>query len=205
MRRFCVASLVLLVAANLAVARIVDVSMRDFSFTPDTVVANFGDTVRWTNLGAFNHTSTSGKSDSSPGLLWDSPFLTPGSTFLLPLTFTGTDIPYFCRLHSLTMRGRLTSLTGVSEEPGSVNSANRLELRTLNPDALVLDLAKPAEVSAMVYDATGMARLEVASHALLGSGSHRLPLALGRLDNGVYLISVRTGAVARTARVVLAR
>jgi plastocyanin len=205
MRTFGLFAAGVLLGASLATARTVDVSIRDFSFTPDTVVANFGDTVRWTNLGAFNHTTTSGKSDSSPGLIWDSPFLTPGAIYLLPLTFTGADIPYFCRVHPLTMRGRLTSLIGVSEEPGSPRPAPRFELRTMNPDVLLLELPQAAEVSVAVYDAAGVARASIASHALLGSGYHRLSLALPGLGNGVYLLSVHIGSTARTARVVFAR
>jgi hypothetical protein len=99
----------------------------------------------------------------------------------------------------------LTSLTGVKEEPGSPKPSTRLEVRTVNPEELVLELPGPALVSVTVHDAVGMARVSVVGHVQMETGSHRISLALPGLENGVYLLSVQAGSATRTARVVMAR
>jgi plastocyanin len=198
MNRLSIVLLSLLSAFSFAGARVVDVQMLDFRFSPETVVVQTGDTVRWTNSGAFSHTTTSGLPDSAAGQLWDSPFLATGGIYLLPVTFTGGNIPYFCRIHSLSMRGRLTATAGVSEERRSPASRLRLQVRTLNPKSLVVELSEPADASVSLYDATG--RLLVSYLAL-----HSSPFTLPRLGPGIYIASVRAGNLTQTARFVVAR
>jgi plastocyanin len=192
-----------LLAAAPAVARVVDVSITEYAFTPNPVSVSFGDTVRWTNNGAFSHTATSGKSDSSPGLLWDSPFLAHGQTYDLPVTFTGADIPYFCRLHYLTMKGFLTALTGV-EEAGPA-SALRLSVRSLNPRSVGIDVPDTRPVSLVLYDAAGQPAGLILSRARLNAGRHDVPLSGLALASGFYFLRLEDGEIARTARIAILR
>ncbi|MEW6002665.1 MAG: plastocyanin/azurin family copper-binding protein [Nitrospirota bacterium] len=74
----------------------VDVTMREFSFNPLQITINTGDTVRWTNSGVIQHTTTSGANCVSDGK-WDSGFLSPGQTFSFTFTSPGT-FPYFCAM-----------------------------------------------------------------------------------------------------------
>jgi len=76
-----------------------NVTIQDFSFSPETVTVKAGQTVLWTNNGPSPHTATS---DSG---LWDSQSLaapggggSPGGTFQFTFMQAGT-FPYHCSIH----------------------------------------------------------------------------------------------------------
>jgi plastocyanin len=72
---------------------VVDVTIRDFSFSPAQVMIKTGTTVRWTNDGPSVHTTTSDNG------AWDSGTLSPSSgTFLMTFNSAGT-FPYHCSIH----------------------------------------------------------------------------------------------------------
>lgn len=71
-----------------------NVSMVDFSFQPQSITIQVGDTIVWRNNGASPHTSTS----DTPGL-WDSGFLSPGQTFSQTFNTAGT-FAYHCIPHA---------------------------------------------------------------------------------------------------------
>ena len=72
---------------------VVDVSIRDFTFTPASVTVKVGTTVRWTNNGPSAHTTTSDMG------AWDSGVLSPNAgTFEMTFSTTGT-FPYHCSIH----------------------------------------------------------------------------------------------------------
>jgi plastocyanin len=194
---------ILLLAAGLAAARVVDVSMTGFAFVPDTVSVNQGDTVRWTNHDAVSHTSTSGKPDSAQGVLWDSPFLTNGQSWSLPITFAGTGIPYHCRIHYLTMRGWLNVTSGVEEQPGRTVDGLRLLLPSLNPEAVSFELAARQNVSLRVYDAAGQAKAVLLDNVSFEPGKQVVSLAQLGLRSGPYIVSLSAGAAERNARMVV--
>ncbi|MFO0753949.1 MAG: S-layer homology domain-containing protein [Thermodesulfovibrionales bacterium] len=77
-------------------AATVDVSMQDFSFSPQSITVSVGDTVRWTNNQG-THTATSG-TNCSPDGTWDSGILAQSQSFSRTFTEAGT-FPYFCSLH----------------------------------------------------------------------------------------------------------
>jgi plastocyanin len=77
----------------------VDVSIRDFTFSPASVTVKVGSTVRWTNNGPSAHTTTSDMG------VWDSGTLTPsggggmtGATFQMTFNSVGM-FPYHCSIH----------------------------------------------------------------------------------------------------------
>jgi hypothetical protein len=179
--------------------------MFEYGFEPASATVAVGDTVRWTNNGAFSHSSTSGRPDSAAGQLWDSPFLGNGQSFDLVVTFTGTDIPYYCRLHSLTMKGRLTAAAGVGDRQSPAPERLRLVLRSLNPDVLSLDLPSRLRVSLRVYDAAGKEVTVLLGNELLEPGRHSVSIGRLGLPDGVYLVSLAAGRETRTARMTLIR
>ncbi|MFN8472841.1 MAG: cupredoxin domain-containing protein [Anaerolineae bacterium] len=75
----------------------VDVSIQNFAFNPATITVCQGATVRWTNMDAAPHTTTS---DTG---VWDSGILTTGQTFSFTFNTLG-DFPYHCNVHP-TMHG----------------------------------------------------------------------------------------------------
>lgn len=74
-------------------ARLWDVNIENFAFSPDTVRISIGDTVRWTNKDFAGHTSTS---DSG---VWDSGLLSQNQSFQFQFTRSG-GFPYHCTPHS---------------------------------------------------------------------------------------------------------
>ncbi len=71
----------------------VEVTMKEFSFAPQTITITLGDTVRWKNAGTVQHNTT------ADGGAWASKMLMdPGETFSRTFTSLGT-FPYRCTLH----------------------------------------------------------------------------------------------------------
>ncbi|MDA2920855.1 dockerin type I domain-containing protein, partial [Desulfobacterota bacterium AH_259_B03_O07] len=82
--------------------QIIDVSMEDNFFSPQNLTINEGDTVKWTNMGNNNHTTTS---DVGLGAIWNSDNLfpmpngmPPGAMFQFTFNSVGS-FPYFCQFH----------------------------------------------------------------------------------------------------------
>jgi plastocyanin len=84
---------------------IVDVAARDNFFDPAQITVPVGTTVRWRNLGANQHTTTS---DSG---VWDSGVLNPGQEFSFTFNAQGS-YPYHCNIHP-GMTG-LVTVTGMA-------------------------------------------------------------------------------------------
>jgi plastocyanin len=191
-----------LLCASMGMARVVDVSITGFAFSPASVTVKVGDTVRWTNHDAVQHTSTSGKPDSSPGLLWDSPHLSQNASFSLPITFVAENVPYYCRVHT-TMRGSVTSLAGVSEDerPGVAQTALRVPL--LNPKVVSFSLGHTERVTLKVRDVSGRTVLTLARNQQACPGMTKLAMPTGDLESGVYAVTLETGWGARTARMIV--
>ena len=73
-------------------AAVVDVDIVSFTFNPDPLTVNVGDTVRWTNLDAAPHWTM------SDTMVWSSGTLTTGQQFSFTFTLAGT-YPYHCHIH----------------------------------------------------------------------------------------------------------
>ena len=78
-------------------AATVEVSMVNFKFEPQNVPINVGDTIKWTNNGTVQHTTTSGTNCTKDGK-WDSGLLSPGQTFSFIFNTAG-NFPYYCIPH----------------------------------------------------------------------------------------------------------
>ena len=73
------------------------VSMLDFSFSPESLNISVGDTVTWVNKGAYDHTTTSGEAGIADGL-WDSGNVAPGASYSRAFTAVG-NFHYYCTPH----------------------------------------------------------------------------------------------------------
>jgi plastocyanin len=169
--RICFLTMAALITLRLlcltAGAMTTNVVFKDFSFTPQTVTIQTGDTVVWTNGGG-THTVTGDGAD---------PFCGSGA---IPMscseTFTNTGtFPYHCVFHqSLGMVGTVIVLAGTNAPPGTNSSPTEIsdpipmkipkgnitvELQTV-VDGLVspLGIAAPDDDSGrlFVYDQVGL-------------------------------------------------
>jgi plastocyanin len=121
------------------------VTIQSFSFTPTAVKVKLGDSVRWTNLDGFDHTSTSdGFADGSSytGIgLWTSGHITSGATFTQPFTLAGT-FPYHCSIHTF-MQGTVKVPMKVNPASGGVGTQFTITWATAAPTGnLVVDVQR---------------------------------------------------------------
>ena len=79
------------------VPRIVDVEIRQFGFSGDTVRVSAGTEIRWTNRDPVPHTSTAENGE------WESPLIEPGKWYTFRFDNAGT-FAYYCTPHPF-MRG----------------------------------------------------------------------------------------------------
>ncbi len=107
------------------------VNMTDsLTFAPSTLTVAPGDSVTWTSISAYLHTTTSGNGSSgTPNGLWDSGVLGTSGTFTLDGTATSTLGPgtysYYCSYHYFYgMTGSLTISTPVVNVPPSISLTN---------------------------------------------------------------------------------
>jgi plastocyanin len=74
-------------------SRTTQITMRDNSFSPQTIIIARGSTVRWTNSGSVAHRSVGANN------AWNSGDVTPGQSFSREFTNPGT-FAYSCTLHA---------------------------------------------------------------------------------------------------------
>jgi plastocyanin len=87
-----------------------NVTIQDFSFTPDNVTISLNGIVKWTNNGPSIHTVTAGFVDFPAGS-FDSGDLGTGATFCVQFFKTGPHI-YYCIYHPEKMYGSVTVTNG---------------------------------------------------------------------------------------------
>ncbi len=86
----------LLPAAPARAATIAYVTIKDFGFTPATVIIKPGWEVRWTNTGKATHTVDT---DAGAPAEFSSPQIAPSDSYQRPLSVVGT-YRYHCNIHS---------------------------------------------------------------------------------------------------------
>ena len=210
MSRASVLIVALLAAVGLSLATQVPVSMIEYAFQPDTVHVSPGDSVIWTNNGAFLHSSTSGVSPVWDSL-WESGDLAHGATFVHGFAVDGT-FPYFCRHHYFSgMKGVVVVGTGVgtSESPDGTGVGRNLAVfpnpfRSRTSIGYLLPMTGSAALS--VADAAGRVVRTLSAPRGASSITWDGRDEAGReLSPGVYFVrlSIQSGTV--NAKVLLQR
>jgi len=98
----------LLIATGVAQATIHQVNITGFDFVPAGRVINQGDSIRWTNMDGFTHTSTSDNG------VWNSGNLLNGQSYTFGFSTAGS-FPYHCAIH-ITMKDTITVLAPADVE-----------------------------------------------------------------------------------------
>jgi plastocyanin len=111
------AALVLCCLTSLAGAKVWEVTMQDFQFTPSPLQIAVGDSVHWQNLDpGVTHTATSGTNCTANGL-FNSGNLSTGSGFGFTFHDLGV-VPYFCIHHcSGGMTGEIEVFPDTAAQP----------------------------------------------------------------------------------------
>ena len=112
-------------------AAIHHVNIGDNFFSPLKTIVAPGDTVRWTWVGGFPHSTTA---DTGSPKLWDSGILGGGATF--DVVFTAGDgpgpFPYHCAVHSLTMKDTIFVAAAADTDGDGINDSDETTIGT-NP------------------------------------------------------------------------
>ena len=108
--------LALLILAPALAAGTFNVSIQSFAFTPDSLVVRPGDTVRWTNLDGFNHTSTGTGTGAGQ---WNSGNIAANATFQHVFSTAGL-YDYHCNIHSsMTAKVNVSATSAIYPAPGT--------------------------------------------------------------------------------------
>ncbi len=102
---------------------VVDVDIMNFTFIPDPVTVQAGDTVRWTQHDTVQHSTTSGTTTGGtrhPDGLWDSGLMGQGQSFSHTFDAAGT-FPYYCIPHFTFMTGTVIVMGGGGGNPPTVD------------------------------------------------------------------------------------
>jgi plastocyanin len=144
---------------SLVSATTVPVSIVEYQFIPDTAQVVQGDTIVWTNNGAFLHTSTSGINGVWDSI-WDSGTLNPSQSYSRAFVDVG-NFSYFCRFHYLLGMHGLVQVrsAGIDNDVCSaVEPAKELE-NYPNPfriaTQITYSLNLPGRASLRIYSASG--------------------------------------------------
>lgn len=134
------AAVLAMLVAGPAEAATVDISIvsTTVGFDPKTATGAFGNTFRWTNDDALNHTST----QNSPLSLWDSGAMSGGDTYSKAIDFAGS-YPYHCAIHPSSMTGAVKVPIQVDPASGPVGTAFKVFVAAVGaPDGFVYDVQR---------------------------------------------------------------
>lgn len=188
MNLFCLVFLQVMLLSQLATGTSHQISIIDFAFIPQNDTIAVGDSVRWTNDGSFDHTST-----SNTGVC-NSPVLVSGHSFAFAFNVSPGSYPYHCSVHPSLMTGTIVVLasdvkdqTGSREEPSeftlSQNYPNPFNLST----QIDFTLTHSGFVSLNIYDILGRKVKTLVSENL--SSGYKSVLWDGRSDSGENISS----------------
>ena len=206
--------LAVLVVATPAPAAIHVVTQSSFVFSPDAVVIEVGDTVRW-EWTSFSHTVTNGTDLGDPalGALFDAPLNSSSRTFSYTFTTPGT-FPYFCRPHlGMGMTGTVVvqAASAVDQVPARGGLALAGAPNPFNPRTVITyALPGAAAVRLSVYDMAGRLVRVLADGAARDAGRQETTWD-GVGDDGraaaagVYVVTVEAAGLRESIKLTLAK
>jgi plastocyanin len=170
---FFLASLGLLLgAASLAGARVLQVNIQGFAYHPAADTVAPGDSIRWTNLEVFQHTAT----DTLGPMFFDSGLLSQNQSYTFQFTVGGHYL-YHCTVHHFF--GTVDVIpVGVEEgKSGAPTSGLAMMQNQPNPFSnktlVAFQLPKTGPVSLEVYDLLGN-RVTSLVQGTLQAGAHEV-------------------------------
>lgn len=190
------------------------VTQSNFTFSPDVVTINVGDTVQW-NWTGLSHTVTNGVdlSDPAVGTLFDASLTSLSPTFSYTFTSPGT-VPYFCRPHlSFGMTGTVVvqAASTVDQLPARGALAVKGSPNPFNPRTVIsYTLPEAAVVKLAVYDAAGK-RVRVLDPGTRQAAGRRETTWDGTGDDsrampaGMYVVAVEAAGLREMVKVTLVK
>jgi plastocyanin len=180
-----------------------DVTVQNFSFTPQSLTINVGDAVRWTNVSGQHN------------VLADDGSFTSGNpapaTWEYTFTFTAAgNNPYYCEPHGgpggSGMSGEIIVQTPVSVEDETIVDQFQLEQNYPNPfnpsTRINYSLPGASFINLKVYDILGN-EVAVLVDEEKQVGSYQIEFNASDLTGGVYFYQLKTNSFVETKKMIL--
>lgn len=162
------------------------------TFSPITVIAAPGDTVRWTNMGGFHNVAHAGfpqlfrSGDPSSG--------TWVYSYVIPQGSGAMALPYVCEAHvEQGMAGAITVVPSAANDgviplefkvsdvyPNPFNAVANLEI----------NLPQTTQLTAEIYNFVGQ-RVATLFSGTAGAGKHVLPIDGSHWSSGIYVARIQ--------------
>ena len=180
-----------------------DVTIQNFSFSPQSLTINVGDIVKWTNIsGTHNVRANDNSFFSGPA--------TPAPWEFTHTFTTAGDYPYYCEPHlSMGMTATIIVQNPVGVEDEEV-LADQFELKQnypnpFNPSTKISWQSSVASYQTIkVYDVLGN---EVATlvDEFKPAGNFEVEFDASKLTSGMYLYKLQSGSFVETRKMILLR
>ena len=177
------------------------VSIADDFFSPLNTIINPGDTIRWTNNGVANHTSTSNTR------VWSSGSLAPGQSYSRQFLVPGV-YAYHCSIHvAFGMRDTIrVAATGVDDPQSSNPNIFKFAQNYPNPfnaqTMIQYTLLSQTQVSIDIFDILGR-KIATVAEGMKPAGDHRATWDAISQSSGIYFYRIKAGDKAETRKMLL--
>lgn len=191
--------LVTVALAGTVAATTHQVNIQNYAFSPDSLIIEVGDTVRWTNHDAVPHTSTA--YDGT----WNSGTLSQNQSYSCVFTSTGSH-SYYCGFHPM-MVGAVTvnSPTGI-DQAGTLPERFSVYDNYPNPfnasTTIHYSLATASNVIVEIFDILGH-RIETLLVERQVAGYHSVTWNAVDKPSGIYFYRVKADDSVQTKRMAL--
>tara|TARA_B100000315_G_C14574219_1_gene587149 strand:+ start:517 stop:1131 length:615 start_codon:yes stop_codon:yes gene_type:complete len=184
-------------------ATVFDVEISGFTFLPNVLEVQVGDTVKWTNNDSSPHTATA--LDDS----WDTGTLNQGESFMIQFGMEGS-FDYDCTFHS-SMTGTITVAAMEIDQPNTLTESFQLHPNYPNPfnpsTRITFSTDNIVDVFLTVYSVSGLKVKELGYGSYM-QGTHTVSWN-GRdeknrsVSTGVYILKVKAGEQVLTRKMTL--
>lgn len=192
---------IILISSSIILAQTThDVTVQNFSFSPQSLTISVGDIVKWTNISGTHNVLANDNSFTSGNpapAIW---------TYTHTFTSAG-NFPYYCEPHlSMGMTGTIIVQNPVSVEDEFVVDQFKLEQNYPNPfnPSTRISYSVPAttDVNLKVFDIMGN---EVATlvNKEQPAGNYQIDFDASNLSGGVYFYQLTTNSFVDTKKMIL--
>ena len=170
-------------------ATVISITVSSMAFTPNTVTASVGDTIRWTWVSGFHTTSSTTIPNCATA--WNTPMDSSGDTLIYVLSCAGT-YNYQCNPHLFT--GVITAVaTGMDDRINTPPSFFIYPSESNDNISVDFILNKTGIVKLELYDIIGR-QIAVLINEEQTSGNYSRKFQLDkRLKTGIYIMRLSEG------------
>jgi plastocyanin len=180
------------------------INVQNFSFSPDNLNANVGDTIKWVWVSG-THTTTS-TTIPLTAATWDQPITSVNTSYSYVITTTGI-YNYKCTPHeSMGMVGVINVLTSSITRNESTTLTYTLNQNYPNPfnpaTSISFSIPKSELVNITIYNEIGK-KVETIVNQNLTEGSYTINYNAGKLSSGIYFYRIKAGEFGETKKMLL--